>query len=121
MNIILRITSKDLDAEDLQEVTNSLSMTLRDDTDIAVNLPEEAASPGAKGDPVTLGTLILTALTSGTVVALFNVLKSYFDRGHSLEIELHRSDGKTIKIKAENLQKAQIDSTIKIAQDFLGG
>jgi hypothetical protein len=54
------------------------------------------------------------------VVALFNVLKSYIERKPSLELEFKREDGQQLKIKAEQLNKNQIDQTIQMANEFFG-
>ncbi len=120
MDSTLQLTASDLSDEDLQKLTRELSKTLNDETEAKATLPEETGGPGSKGDPITLGTIILTALSSGTVVALFNVLKSYIERKSSLAIEFKRKDGQQLKIKAEQLNKHQIDQTIQIANDFFG-
>ena len=120
MDSTLQLTASDLSNEDLQVLTRELSKTLNDETEAKATLPEKPGGPGSKGDPITLGTIILTALSSGTVVALFNVLKSYIERKPSLELEFKREDGQQLKIKAEQLNKDQIDQTIQIANDFFG-
>ena len=119
MDSTLQLTASDLSDEDLQILTRELSKTLNDETDVKATLPEEAGISGAKGDPITLGAIILTAFSSGTGVALFNVIKSYIERKPSLEFEFKRADGQQLKIKAEQLNKDQIDQTIQMANDFL--
>jgi hypothetical protein len=120
MDSSLQLTASDLSDEDLQKLTLELSKTLNDETEAKATLPEKSGGPGSKGDPITLGTIILTALTSGTVVALFNVIKSYLERKPSLEFEFTRKDGQQLKIKAEQLNRNQIDQTIQLANDFIG-
>ncbi|MEJ2366392.1 MAG: hypothetical protein P8017_17290 [Deltaproteobacteria bacterium] len=120
MDTTLKIHSHDLDPEDLQRLTRELSRTLKQETGVNTTMPEGPAGPGARGDPITLGTIIITALSSGTVVALFHVLKSYFERKPTLEIEFQRPDGNTFKIRAETLGQAQVDETIRLAKDFWG-
>ncbi len=120
MDSSLQLTASDLPDEDLQKLTLELSKTLNDETEAKATLPEKSGGPGSKGDPITLGTIILTALTSGTVVALFNVIKSYLERKPSLEFEFTRKDGQQLKIKAEQLNRNQIDQTIQLANDFIG-
>jgi hypothetical protein len=114
----LKIKADDLDAEDLQDLTRELSQSLRKETEVIATLPEGVAEPGTRGDPVTLGTIILTAFTSGAVVALFNVLKTYFERKPTLVMEFQRPDGKTFTVRADTLARAQIDQTIRLANDF---
>ena len=121
MDSTLQLTATDLSNEDLQALTLELSKTLNDETEAKATLPEETGETGSKGDPITLGTVILTALSSGTVVALFNVIKSYIERKPSLELEFKREDGRQFKIKAEQLNKDQINQTIQMANDFFGG
>ena len=120
MDSTLQLTASDLSDEDLQKLTRELSNSLNDETKAKATLPEKPSKPGSKGDPITLGTIILTAISSGTVVALFNVIKSYIERKPSLEFEFKRESGQQLKIKAEQLSKEQIDQTIKIANKFFG-
>ena len=120
MDSTLQLAANDLSGEDLQKLTLDFSKTLNDETEAKATIPEKPGGAGSKGDPITLGTIILTALSSGTVVALFNVIKSYIERKPSLELELKREDGQQLKIKAEQLNKDQIDQTIQIANDFFG-
>jgi hypothetical protein len=120
MDSTLQLTANDLSDEDLQKLTLELSKTLNDETEANATLPEKTGESGTKGDPITLGTIIITALSSGTVVALFNVIKSYIERKPSLELQLKSKDGREFNIKAEQLHKDQMDHTIQLAKDFIG-
>ena len=121
MDSTIQLTASDLSDEDLQKLTLELSKTLNDETEAKATIPEKPSEAGSKSDVViTLGTIILTALSSGTVVALFNVIKSYVERKPSLELEFKREDGQQLKIKAEQLHKDQIDHTIQLANAFIG-
>ena len=119
MDSTLQLTANDLSDEDLQKFTFELSKTLNDETEAKATIPKKSGGPGSKGDPITLGTIILTALSSGTVVALFNVIKSYIERKPSLELQLKSKDGREFNIKAEQLHKDQIEHTIQLAKDFI--
>jgi hypothetical protein len=118
MDATLQISTSDLSDEDLQNLTREISTTLNEETETIATLPEATAESGAKGDAITLGQILLAALSSGTVVALFEVFKTYFQRKPSMEIEFTRNDGRQFKIKAEQLNKNQIDQTIKLANAF---
>jgi hypothetical protein len=122
VDAILKIISSDLAAEDLQALTRELSQNLNRETEVNADLPEEAGGPGTRGGAVELvGQILLTALSSGTVAALFNILKSYLERKPSLEMEFQRSDGQKLRVRAEDLDKGQIQQTMKLANEFLRG
>ena len=121
MDSTIQLTASDLSDEDLQKLTLELSKTLNDETEAKATIPEKPSEAGSKSDVViTLGTIILTALSSGTVVALFNVIKSYIERKPSLELELKREDGQQLNIKAEQLHNDQIEHAIQLAKEFIG-
>lgn len=121
MAVSMMISSQNADAEELQQLTLELMNTMNSETDVGAALPEIKSEAGSRGDAVTLGQIILTALTSGTVVALFEVLRAYFERKPSLEIELQRTDGEKISIRAEQVGRDQLDQTIGLADRFLKG
>jgi hypothetical protein len=121
MKTTLILSSKNLSDEHLMDLTRELANTLNHETDVEVSLPEGRGGVGARGDAITLGQIILTALSSGTLVALFKVLKTYFERKPLLEVEFQRADGQKFKVVAEHLKKGQLDQTLKMASDFLGG
>jgi len=121
MSTTLSITSSDIDAEDLHELTLDLCRTINSETDITA---EPAQSPqhrrGVKGDMLAIGTIVLGGLlgSGGVVVTLINVLKSHLERGRPMEIELERPDGAKLKIKGDDVKEDQLDRTMKLAQDF---
>ena len=121
MKVELSLASKELASEDLQNLTRDLSTTLNQETDVDATLPEQTGEAGIKGDPVTLGLIALTFLSSGAAVAFFNTVKAFFERDRSLEMDFQREDGKKLSIRAENVRAAQIDRTIKAAEQFFGG
>ena len=118
MEATLTLTSDRYSPELLQAMTRELSVSLGDNTDIRTALPEAFAEPGARGDPVTIGVLALAFVTSGSAVALFKVLKAYFERDSSLEMEFQRTDGQKMSIRAENVSADQIDKTMAAARAF---
>ena len=104
--------------EDLQELVFSLTQTVNQETDLTARPPEEAAGTGSKGDPVTLGEIFIAALSSGTVVALLQVLKSYVERKPTLRIEIERPDGNKVTIAAEHLDPGQIEQTTQAVKQL---
>ncbi len=55
---------------------------------IASRDTEKGSSPGSKGDPVTLGTIILAAITAGVAKQVAGVLVSYIKRNPKYVIEI---------------------------------
>ena len=80
MDARLRLSSDSLTADEIQNMTRALNNTLNRETDIGAALSEQAAGPGTRGAEIEFGTIALSFLSSGAAVALFNVLKSYFER-----------------------------------------
>ena len=121
MQVTLALASPDLSAEQLQTLTLDVRRTLVRETDIAASVPEGTPGASERGDAVTIGTLVLTFMTSGAAVALCEIAKTYFQRNSSLAMEFRRDDGRTLKIAAENLRADQVDKTIATAKRFFEG
>ncbi len=120
MPISLQIEAPTLSEEDLQEVTRELCHTINDETGISAEMQVGESVRGGRGEPITVGLLLLTFLTSGAAVALFEVVKAYFERNRSLKIVFKRPDGEILEVSAENLRAGQIDDTLAMAKAFVG-
>jgi hypothetical protein len=97
----------------LAELGSKLLQRINRETDLTARLPEERGGVGAKGDAVTIGQIVLMALSSGTVVALLQVLKAYLERKPTLRFEIEAADGRKLKIEAEHLSLEQIAQTLQ--------
>lgn len=111
MEVELYIGSENLTDNQVQGLTRDLSRTLSRETDIEAQIPEQPADQWVKGEPVTLGLLLLTFFTSGAAVALFEVLKSYYSRDSSLIVNIKRPDGTAFSFESHNMDPAQIAKT----------
>jgi hypothetical protein len=78
MSIQLILTNDDLNEDSLQLLTQDLLQTLGSETDIQAQIVQGEAVQGSKGDPVTLGVLALSFISSGAAVALIGVLNPQF-------------------------------------------
>ena len=122
MSVMLSVKSSELDDEDVHKLALELSRTLEREADISAGVGEGPDETGTKGEPTTAGLLLLTFLTSGAAVSMFGILKSYFERNSTLEMEFQRKDGCKLRIKAENVRPDQIERTKELAREFfLGG
>ncbi len=119
MGIKLSLATSSLSPEDLQDLTRELCDAVNDETDLEASLAQAADVSGSKGDPVTIGVIVLAFITSGAAVKLMGVLKSYVERHASLQIELQRGDGQKLAITAENLRSERVEETIDLAKQFL--
>lgn len=112
MNLMLELSSVELDAENLQMLTRQLCDSIADETTITAEIPSGAVVQGTKGDPITLGVIGLTFLTSGSAVALFGIFKAYFDRHSSLTIKMNDGNGIPLEITAQNIKIEQLQSLL---------
>lgn len=122
MKAILTLNSTDLNEEDLQRVARDLSAAMNQEVDFTAELAREGAGTQTKGEIITIGTIILTLIGSGGVVAgLIKVWKSYIERGYHLEIEVKAENGASMTVKADNLRPNQLEATtnqlVKILED----
>lgn len=114
----LIVTSERLAPDEVQAVARELVTSINRHTDTQAELPEGETQAGERGDPVTIGAIALSVITSGTAVALFQVIKAYIERDESLEMAFERPDGRKLTIKAENMSTERIDETVAMAKAF---
>src|SRR3974377_621796 len=110
----LKLTSTNGDDDYAHASTLDLCKLLREEAEISAHIPEAIGKPGDKGDPITVGTLVLTFLTSGAAVALVKVLEAFISRKRSVELELARPDGKKLVLKANDVGAEQIEATREV-------
>ncbi len=120
IDAILSLHNSEMSDEGIQELTVALRQSLQQETDLSARLPEETGGSGSKGDAVTIGLILLTALNSRTVVALLQVLKSYVERKPTLRMTIEKVDGSKIEIEAEHLSAAQIEQTTQAVKQLCG-
>jgi hypothetical protein len=120
MNLNLTVGDPTLGAEDLHSLTTDLRKSIATHTDADASIVTGTALPGTKGDPITLGSLALALITSGTVTGLVTVLQTFVARRPSLEFEVTRPDGQILKLKGDQLKAAHVTQTITVLEDFVG-
>jgi hypothetical protein len=120
MNAVLSIMCDELSDEVIQKLTFDITKTLNAETDLTAEIAEHSGKYGQKGDAITLGHIALTALTSGTVVALLKVFQTMIGQRASLKFNLKKNSGDTVTVDAKNLSPAQYDQTLKMVTGFVG-
>ena len=112
MELKIKVFNDSLNDEDIHRVTNELNQAINYETDFTSILSPSDMNPGQKGDPSILGEIILTAFSSGAIVALINVIKSYINRDSNLNIDITGKNGKSIKLNAVNIKSNALDNTL---------
>lgn len=120
MSVVARVHAEDLPEEALQGFVRELSIALNDQRGLTAELPSRAAAVGERGDPVALGTLVITFLSSGAAVAFLEVARAYFERRGSMSIELTRTDGRKVRIRADSMKRSEVDRTLAALEAFIG-
>ena len=122
LQIALAVVAPDLQAGKIQVITRELARSLREQNVGEVTLQENEGKAGYKGDPITVGSIIMTLIASGGVAtSLIGVMKAYFERSQSFKLDLVRPDGRRLSIDATHVSTSQIDSTTKLLNEFLAG
>ena len=120
MDLTLSITSDSMDGQKIQELTRHMCKDLNRGSEITAKLDEKSGGAEEKGDPVTIGPIILTLIGSGGVaVTLINLAKVYIERGTKLEIRIQKENGDNISIDATHLSPTQIDRTTELVKKIL--
>lgn len=117
--ITLNLASDQLSDELLYEESLQLIHTIKSESDIQAALPHLDTQPGAKGDPITIGTIALTFISSGAAVALFKIFEAYLSKNSSLDFELEKADGSKLKLNAANLSSKSTNAVLTQLTAFL--
>jgi hypothetical protein len=104
--------SADLPNERLAQLTRDLE---RDLSRAGVHArPLEAPPvPGERGEPFTLGVLVLALVSSGTVKAMIECFKAYLSRERALTIRLMHADGIQVEVTARNVDTPAVREALE--------
>ncbi len=76
--------------------------------------PAAAAEPGQRGDPITMGAIVIAAVSgSGALTALVNTIGSYLGRDHRTEVEIQTPDGRKVRISSQGFKPAELEETLR--------
>lgn len=119
MSVTLTVRSSEIQGKALQDLTQDFCNTLVREK-LSAELKTEPPVKGAKGEPITIGVIVLAFITSGAAVALFNAMSAYFARTKKLEFSLKKDSGDTISFKSENITPEEREQTLRQLQSFIG-
>lgn len=117
--IKLSLASNCLSDELLYEECLQIIRTIEIETPIRAELTGTDTQAGAKGDPITIGAIALTFISSGAAVALFKVVEAHLSKNSSLEFKLEKADGSKLKLEASNLSSDSTNAILAQLTTFL--
>lgn len=123
MAIELSLSATDLNYEELHELTGELCHDLLDEAGLEAEPVTEPAEAGTKGGEIEIaGQILLKAVgAGGAIVALVGVLKAYVQRKPSLQFELKKKGGDTVKIKADDLRGDDLTKLVQTIKKAVEG
>jgi hypothetical protein len=116
--LTLDLSGIDLEEEAIDRQTRAMRRMLQENLTEGEVLEPEAAGivPGAKGDPITIGTIVIALITSGAVASLIDCCRAVFVREKELRISVKTTDGRQIDIDAKNVHD---EKTVKLLEGLL--
>ncbi|MGA7386033.1 MAG: hypothetical protein WBW81_15465 [Methylocella sp.] len=73
-----------------------------------------AAEPGKRGDPITLGAIIIAAVSGGgALTALVGTIGSYLSRDRRNEVEIQTRDGRKVRISSQAFNHKQMEELLR--------
>lgn len=119
MSNIIKVELLDYSDEKLQNFSRNVVQAISADTDIEAQLHEiESRDLSYRGDAVTLGTIALGLITSGSIVALLEVFKAMISREKTVKFVLENGQGQKIEIEAKNLSSEEFANTKNVVKSM---
>jgi hypothetical protein len=112
--------SADLPGERLAQLTRNLERDLSR-AGIQARPVEGPSVPGERGEPITLGVLVLALVTGGTVKAIIECFKAYLSRERALTVRLTGADGSQVELTARNVDTAAVREALEAAASARSG
>jgi Effector Associated Constant Component 1 len=75
--------------------------------------PAAAAEPGKRGDPITLGAIVIAAVSGGALTALVNTIGSYLARDRRTEVEIQTHDSRKIRISSQMFKQKEMEEMLR--------
>ena len=115
----IELSAPNLAPEQLQDISSSLLKDLAVELGLNARFTTEAGKLGDKGDPITIGAIIVSLAKSGAILGVIRLLQTYIRRVPSLELTIARPDGQKLKLRSNNFTEEQLDKTLKSIQNLI--
>ena len=116
--MVIQLSDSYGNAEILDRQTRSLLKDFRQIDGVNASIAENAAVSGSRGDPISVGTIVLAFFSGGGVAAVIQALGEWLKRGENRKVVLKVSvDGNTFETEFPSsgvTQKELLELTEKI-------
>jgi hypothetical protein len=118
-SLTLTLTA-DISGERLAQLTRDLERDLSR-AGVRARAVETPSVPGQRGEPITLGVLVLALITSGTVKAVIECFKAYLSRERTLSFKFASADGTQVEVTARNMDTPGIREALEAVASTKSG
>lgn len=101
--VSVEIASDRLDPVAIQQKVVALATDVTRHVEATAEVPAGTHVENTRGEPITLGMLLVTFMTSGAAVALLEVVKAHLERDRRISISLEAPDGSRVTLDAANM------------------
>jgi hypothetical protein len=83
--------------------------------------PAAAPEPGQRGDPITMGAIVIAAVSGGGVLtALVSTIGSYLARDRRTEVEVATPDGHKVRISSQAFNNKELEELLRRSLPITG-
>jgi Effector Associated Constant Component 1 len=83
--------------------------------------PTTSPEPGKKGDPITLGAIVVAAVSGGGALsALVGTIGSYLARDRRTEVEIQEADGRKVRISSQAFNQKELEELLRRSLPITG-
>lgn len=83
--------------------------------------PSASPDPGKRGDPITLGAIIISLVSGGgALTALVSTIGSYLARDRRTEVEIATPDGRKVRISSQAFNHKDVEELLRRSLPITG-
>ena len=80
-----------------------------------------SAEPGKSGDPITMGAIIIAAVSGGgALTALIGTIGSYLARDRRTEVEIQTPDGRKVRMSSQAFNHTELEELLRRSLPITG-
>jgi len=83
--------------------------------------PAAAPEPGQRGDPITMGAIVIAAVSGGgALTALVSTIGSYLARDRRTEVEVATPNGHKVRISSQTFNHKELEEVLRRSLPITG-